>query len=344
MQLVFLPRTAELPEHLSFYFVNHNDYWNGFDAYWYSVNNYSILRYMAIMRWFSFGYYSVHVVFHCFIVLTGSIGLYRLLMAYAPNKNKLIFVVIFLLPSVLFWCSGMHKEGLIFANCGILLWNWHRLLIEGFSIKRISISIISFVFLYATRDFAALLLLPGLIGLLLSTKWPRYPLLIFVGLYGIGGYLLLSAHLVFPIQHILITICERQQEFDILRGNTYVGSPAFPPQIHYLIANIPHALFNSGLRPHLLEAHSPFQFMAALEVTVYLIIIVYSFRFKAVVPQHQRAILLLFLFFAISMFLLIGLVVPNLGAITRYRSFIWPFLLLPFVLRYDQKILNKLPL
>jgi len=78
----------------------------------------TMIRLNALMRFLSFGYYNVHVVFFNFLSLAGLTALYKV---FSKSENdipahrkslfcRLLFAGVFLLPSVLLWGSGVLKE------------------------------------------------------------------------------------------------------------------------------------------------------------------------------------------------------------------------------------------
>ena len=76
-------------------------------------DNRTVIRFNALVDIFSFGYYHVHTVMMCFVSFLGLTGLYKSFVPFLSNKKKELFIIIFLIPSVLFWGSGVLKEGLI---------------------------------------------------------------------------------------------------------------------------------------------------------------------------------------------------------------------------------------
>jgi hypothetical protein len=83
----------------------------------------TMIRFNAIVRFFSFGQYHVHTVFAGFISLTGLTLIYKSVIRLIPDKPIGLFVFLFLAPSVIFWSSAVFKESLVFAGIGIFLFH-----------------------------------------------------------------------------------------------------------------------------------------------------------------------------------------------------------------------------
>lgn len=126
--------------------------------------NRTLIRFNALADIFSFGNYHVHTVFICFLSLTGLIGIYKTFSSFLSNKKKELFIVIFLLPSVLFWGSGVLKEGLILFLLGMCVYHYHKLLNEGISAKRFVLILIFLFLLSITKLYIVLVVLPSLIA------------------------------------------------------------------------------------------------------------------------------------------------------------------------------------
>ena len=86
-----------------------------------------IIRFNAFVRLFSFGYFQVHNVFINFVSLVGLTLIYKAFKSFLVQKEKLLFYVILLIPSVLFWGSGLLKESIIFFGLGLFLHNFFKL-------------------------------------------------------------------------------------------------------------------------------------------------------------------------------------------------------------------------
>ena len=85
-------------------------------------DSHTIIRFNTIVRFFSLGYYNVHTVFICFLSLIGLTGIYKTFIPYLQDKKRELLFAVFLLPSALFWGSGVLKEGLIFFALGLLIY------------------------------------------------------------------------------------------------------------------------------------------------------------------------------------------------------------------------------
>ena len=124
----------------------------------------TVIRFNAIVDIFSFGNYHVHTVFMCFVSLIGLTGIYKTFAPYLSDKKKELFVILFFLPSVLFWGSGVLKEGLILWVMGMLLYHFHKLVSEKYSFYAITMVLLFGGLLSITKIYLLAILIPAFIA------------------------------------------------------------------------------------------------------------------------------------------------------------------------------------
>ena len=74
---------------------------------------------LALIRPFSFGIYNVHAIIFAFISFVGIYNLYLFFETRMYNKINLQFIL-FGVPSIVFWSSGVHKEAITFFGLGLI--------------------------------------------------------------------------------------------------------------------------------------------------------------------------------------------------------------------------------
>lgn len=89
--------------------------------YWNVMSSYFMVRMNALMNLVSFNHYFVNVTIYNFLTLTGMLYLFRWLHDYVVREKYILIFVLFLFPSVAFWSSGIHKDGLSIAALGLIL-------------------------------------------------------------------------------------------------------------------------------------------------------------------------------------------------------------------------------
>jgi len=132
--------------------------------------NRTLIRFNALIHIFSFGSYHVHTVFMCFLSTMGLMGIFKAFSVYLKDKSKELFAAVFLLPSVLFWGSGVLKEGLILFSLGMSIYYYFRIISEKFNIIHFILLLISLAFLSITKLYIVLIILPAMMAHLWISK------------------------------------------------------------------------------------------------------------------------------------------------------------------------------
>ena len=339
-----------------------------FDHYYSSMNywarqidsniyndSHTIIRFNALVRLFSFGYYNVHTVFICFLSLVGLTAIYKTVVNYLQDKKRELLFVVFFLPSVLFWGSGVLKEGLIFFALGMLMYHSQKL----FSIKSIVYCLGATLLLALSKFYVWIAILPGLICIvwILKTNASRVFLkfsIVLILTIAVG----LNIDKFTSIQNPLVTLSQKQYEFNQLASgklsdsNKKTITPAISaieinklePTIGSFIKNAPQALLNTTFRPYLWELKSPMMLLAGLENVWVVMFILLAIVFRKPVTSISLAFVLFCLSFVIIQFLIIGETTPILGAVVRYRTIALLFLFIALLFIIDKdKLLKRIP-
>src|SRR6185436_14587113 len=158
------------------------------DSYWSDLKGNVFIKILSIFDILSFGNYFINVVFYSFITLFGPIAIYRVMKDAFPGKKIAVLLATFLVPSFLYWTSGIHKEGLIFTGIGLVVYVVYFSTKEkrlGF--KRICSLITGLILLLALRNFLIVIIVPAILAWLMAVRWPKYRLAIFCSLYLLFG-------------------------------------------------------------------------------------------------------------------------------------------------------------
>ena len=117
-------------------------------------------------------------------------------------------------------------------------------------------------------------------------------------------------------------VLEKRAQFeDLSQGTTSITLDKIEPNFVSLMQNSPKALYNTLLRPLLFDFNfSEFLLIASLENIALLLLIILAFiNFHKLSTKESNFVVFMVLY-SISLLLIIGWIVPNVGAILRYRS------------------------
>ncbi len=331
------------------YFINifTSDYQSGYTgifssyaSYWNDLRSNIIIKLVSIFNFFSGGDYYINSLFFNFLVFFGHVILYRLFIKTFAGSQTWVIIGCFLLPSTLYFVSGIHKDGIVFLMLAVLIYSVHQSLTKNrFTIKRLSLIIISLLLLFLVRNFVLLALLPALFAWILTAKTKWNTALTFFGVY------LLSALLFFNISAVNKNInppeiiVKKQTDYKSLAAaNTQIELTALEPSFKSFVTNAPQALVHVLLLPYPgvqpVNALLPFSF--ELFFYLFLLIRLHFFRRKDAL-RDNKPFLFFLLFFTLTVFLFIGYIVPNIGSLVRYRSLYFPLVITPLLCCLDWK-------
>ena len=327
------------------YFTNlfRDPYGSGFsgffassDSYWNDLKGNILIKFFSVFNIFSFGNYYVNVIFYSFLTLFGAMAVYKVMNDAFPGKKMNILLAIFLVPSFVYWTSGLHKEGLIFTGISFIVYAvYFGRKEKKWGIKRVSALLIGLLLLLVLRNFILVIIVPAIIAWVASGRWPRRSLAIFSTIYLLFGILFFVARYVSPRLDFPQAVVNKQQEFIKLKGgNSSIPIKELEPNAISFLKNTPQAINLSTIRPYPSDVKHILSLAAAIEINALLLLfLVFIFWHRK--SDASRDFIWFCIFFSFSVLLAIGFSVNNLGAIVRYRSIIMPLLVVPMLASLD---------
>lgn len=318
-----------------------NDGWNLFGPYWNDLKGNAIVKILSVFDIFSFGNYYVNVIFYSFFTLFGPLAIFRVMTDVFPKRRTEILIASFLIPSFLYWTSGIHKEGLIFTGIAIIIYVIYFSTKEKrLNLKRGIALLIGLLLLLALRNFLFVVILPAIIAWLLALRYPQRVLLVFAGCYVFFGLLFFTAKYIHHNLDLPQAVVNKRQEFINIQGRASVPMKELTPDAGSFLKNTPEAFTLSTIRPYPKDVKHILALAAALEINMLLLLFLLFlfFRRNGII---SKSVIYFLLFFSLTVLLAIGFTVNNLGAIVRYRSIVLPFLVIPMVALIDWPRLAK---
>lgn len=315
------------------------------ESYWSDLKGNFFIKILSIFNIFSLGNYYTNVIFYSFISMFGPIAFYRVMNDVYPGKKWPLVIAVFLIPSFLYWASGLHKEGFIFLGFSLVIYNvYFGLKRKKISTGNILLILLGLITVLIFRNFLIINLLPALIAWFLASKFFKKPLTVFGICYIFFVILFFTAKYITPALDFPQVVVDKQKSFVALHGNSSVPMKELEPDFSSFIINTPQTISLSMLRPYPSDVRHIFSLAAAVETDVLLLLFfVFLFFHKKRRRQTQSTIFIYFcLFLSLSVLITIGYSVNNIGAIVRYRSIILPLLLAPLFCRINWQRINKL--
>lgn len=234
--------------------------------------------------------------------------------------------VFLLLPSVFFYSAGILKEGIVISLLCLLIPLSYKLL-RRFSIKIAVSWFFLFAALFIIKIFVAALWMACLVLWWLLLLFPKKKKLLVSAALLVAVLLFFYGNYLFPAFDIPAYFIKRQQEFLALTaGSSIYIEPLTHQPLSYAKA-LPVAFNNVLFKPLPGEGGKALYSLYAVEMFFFwlgMAVLIWKRR-KIGLSDTQSSLGIVFLLFAGLNLLFIGLIVPNIGSIIRYRSIFLPF-------------------
>lgn len=314
-------------------------FFNSVGSYWNDLRNNIIIKILAVLNLLTKGNYYFNSIFFNLFGFFGHVALFRVFIKLYPDKKWFIMIGCFLLPSTLYFSSGIHKDLIVFTALGLYCYALYQLATESFSFGRMIVLFFSFLTILLMRNYLAMILIPCSLGFLWSEKLKRKPLYIFGGIFSLGLLLLFMVEIFFPAFQPLKIITQKQQDFlQLHQAASQIELSNLKPEMKSLLSNLPEAFNHGFLRPYLCEGGGQFTHFLATELLIMNLLILLAFvRIKGQVGKI-RPFILFALSICIIMFLFTGYIVPNTSSIIRYKSLYLPLIITPVLCLLPKKL------
>jgi hypothetical protein len=187
--------------------------------YWYRLfdNNllndaHIVIRFNAFVRMFSMGNYFIHTLIMCFLAFIGLCCIYKIIYPALKEWRGATAGLIFLLPSLLFWSSGVMKEGLMIFGLGLLLYHSFRFLTDK-KWWRILFLVAGATILLLSKFYVIAGVVPPLIAALLVMRNRNNPFVKFSVVLILFFGLSLSMKWIAPEREPLRLLANKQNDF-----------------------------------------------------------------------------------------------------------------------------------
>jgi hypothetical protein len=213
---------------------------------------------------------------------------------------------------------------------------------DGLTVARVIYVFCGLLLIFLLRNFIFITLLPALVAWMIAARRQKFIFPTFAIVYIFFILLFFSLKYVHPKLDLPQYVSSRQLAFIEIASkaaSTININPLFP-DFRSFFNNAPQALNHTLMRPYLSETAKSLYVPLALEILFYeaLLLAYFIFPMKGAI---RDSFIYFGIFFTLSMFLLVGYTIPILGAIVRYRSVYFPFIITPLACMIN---INKIKL
>ncbi len=317
--------------------------------------SYFVIRVAGFLGLFCFNSYSAIAMMFALISFVGVWNMFLTFNKLYPTLRKNILLSCFLLPSVIFWGSGLLKDSLTFGSLGLFFSSFYTIFIEKKASKRTYIILfLSFLVIKTVKIYIILCFVPAaLLWLFIFynqkiksrvTRLLLRPLMIGVGM--LFGYL--AADYIskedekYSIDNISTT-AKNTSDWLTYVSKTDKGSGYSLGEVDYtpmgMLKKFPAAVNVTLFRPYIWESKNVVMMLSALESFFFLfltIVTLWKIKFKRILSIiSENPIVAASLVFSITFAFAIGISTANFGTLVRYKIPIMPFYLISLlIIRY----------
>ena len=341
-------------------------YWVKINSYGIYNDNQTIILLNSLLLFLTNGNMIVQSLYFSTLAFIATLFLFHSFAFYFNEKKKYLFGILFFTPSLLLWTSGLFKETLIWISLSLVIVNINLLINNNKTWVHFFTLPVSCFLLLISKAYYAAFILPTIGCILVFLVLKSLPIkTIFRSVYLLlFSFFLYWSIFHNPVVYnyegkndkeqleeykkvtsksyernvlgndlnILEMLRFKQADYKyearVEKAKSIIKIKKIDGKLLNLFACIPFGLLNAITRPSLIDINSPFITLPAIENTILLILIFTALRFRDELSFNQQPIELLLRYFTISLLIFIGILVPVLGNLVRYRAPILPLILI----------------
>ncbi len=324
----------------------------GFNKYWDVSGVWAVIRIGSFLSFLGLNnFLGTSLLFACFSFL----GLWFLFLALKekyPGAQKFIFIALFMVPSFIFWTSGLMKESLLFGALGFFLYVVLKKE-RNEKAKQIPIFVLFLLSLYILVHIKQYIFYVVFLGFVLYVflQWLRnknlIPLkqLFPIMLIAFVCSFLLIQHRFVPVdwlsyaEDFYVYNMERSQQGEDLINNT--GSDDF--SLISVIIRAPKAFVSGIIQPYFWNCRNYLEYLASAEGIIIFISLLAGLRYGIMHFRIRQSefnwdgFQLFCVFCGLLLLVGISLVTPNIGSLVRYRTVAFLFFIIPCAIAWSKK-------
>ena len=313
-------------------YADYGEYFGSAGSYWNDLRTGILLKVLGVMDIFSRGNYYINSLFFNMIAFFGHIALFRVFIHIYPGKKLQVIVGCFLLPSMLYFSSGIHKDLIVFTALAVFCYSLYVSLDCGFTRKRFIFLLLAFLIMLLIRNFVAVIALPFAVAWFISSRYKLKPAIVFPVMILVVGAALCMMHFGPEKYDPLRVVVEKQQSFFALgTASTQYHNDTLAPTIKSFAFSAPKALAHAYLSPYPGEFDRLYINLFSVEITTYLLVFFLWVLFPVRTGAGSNSFIFFCVLFSFAVFLFTGYITPSAGALIRYRSIYWPFIFTPLL-------------
>ena len=357
--------------------LNEMQFWEKPNSYGIYNDNQTIIIVSSILNLLTNNHLLLAILYMSTLSFIAIFTIYKTLSPYLEFK-KTFYLLLFITPSIALWTTGLLKENLILLALTIIIYFTAKLLIKRKTIYFIGY-ILGLITLMFTKPYLIGFILPSVLCFVLYNYFKVLHIKkLFFSIYTLFFMCFLIwiyTHNPVIYNYKNKSESEKSKEYDRVNqisyqknvlGNNYnilemlrfkqadynheaklakakslVNTKKMNGELSNFFACIPYGISNGFARPHIFEIHSITYILPALENIFILTLILLIFIFPRKLNINQQILIFYLGTFIVITFTFLGLLVPVLGNLVRYKAPLLPLLLFSLLALIDRSKITK---
>ena len=299
-----------------------------------------MVKIMAIINLFTLQRFFIATILSSVISFLGAWKMYQSFLFFLPQEKKSAFIAVFLVPSVIFWGSGVMKDTMSLAALGFFIYYTKNLFfLYQWKISSILGFLFSALILFSLKIYIIVSFFPPLFLTWYIYNKSKITNRLLQKL--IGPLLLITAITI--TYYSMYSLLESSDKYKIenlesrLEGfhtwHTTVGGSSYNlGKIEYtplgIIKKTPASLNVTFFRPYLWEIRNIVMAIGGVESFIFLLLFIYIliyYRLSWIRLAFKSPLLILSLTYILIFGFVVGFTSYNFGALARYKIPVLPF-------------------
>ncbi|MFD2248074.1 hypothetical protein [Pontibacter ruber] len=315
-------------------------------------NSFFIIKIISLLNLLTGSSYYLNALYFSLFSFWGSAKLAAILSKYYPEARAAAIIAFLFFPSIIFWGSGLLKDGIMMGSmCWLVAFALE--LGKGQPVKPITLILLPFMLYIFVRMklFLAAVLLPVLLAYLLIRWLAKYKpafrkvgvqVMVLLMMTVLAGAALTQIGVIYNLDFIFEQVVKNHEVLlaQSLHG-PHISLDNLEPTFASMLRHASEAFLSSIYRPFVWESRQSLYLLTGAENLLLLVLTVLSIA-SFVNGKYKVSLfyvaLLIYILVAATM---IGLSTPNFGSLSRYRIAFLPFLVYLLLQSYYARLVME---
>ena len=304
-------------------------FWVKPNSYGFYNDNQTIIILSSFLNLISNNNLLISILYMSCISFTATFTLYKTLSPYLEWK-KVFYIILFISPSIALWTTGLLKENLILLAITIIVYFTNKLRnkinllnVIGYIIGLLALTLSKFMYVFFIVLFITWCYTHNPVSYNYDNKTEAEKSIEYDRVNQISYQKNVLGNNYNILEMLRFKQADYKHEAKIAKAKSLIYTKKMDGELYNFFSCLPYGISNGFARPHIFEIHSFTYLIPALENFLVLLLFLLIFIFPKKINLNQKLLIFYYGTFIILTFIFLGLLVPVLGNLVRYKA---PFL------------------